>query len=612
MIGNMDHARRLTIGLVLLLAATASTAVAANHAGIEAALNATVLEPGKQAVLAIVIDVSNGFHIQSHSPLDKNAIQLEVKVALPEDITALPPVYPPPRIEDYPALGKLSVYTGRLIVYVPLEVKAAAVAGPRTLTVHAGYQACDDTTCFAPENLTTEMRTSIASGGGMPRQPELFRDFNPATATEPGSATANTEPAAEVEVRGMKGQTSWGQWFSRAWFVWTVVAILVLMALGMFGLFTFRLPLGVYTIEPRHDTYVGNFLFGILTAVLSTPCTAPLFPGLLAWAALQAQSGGRMVGVGVVTMVGVGMALPYLLLSAMPELARKLPRTGPWSALIKQMMAFLLLGVAAYFAGQRVLPGGLFVWLIFAIALAAGVFLVYRTAKLMPRARPVTIAALLAVLLAGGMFYFAISWQGQGTTRWQPYSQSALAEARGNKQMVLVDFTANWCFNCKYVERTVFPDAAIRGALEKHRVVMLQADLTRGDAPGWDLLMKLNPSGGIPLTAIYAPKLSEPILLPSIYRPTRLVAALDAAARGVQPVEERPMSDLSAFAIALLVGIIFNVMPCVLPVLPLKAMGFYEVAQHNRAKSVSFGLVFSLGIVATFGVLALLVLPIAR
>src|SRR5690606_36903382 len=68
------------------------------------------------------------------------------------------------------------------------------------------------------------------------------------------------------------------------------------------------------------------------------------------------------------------------------------------------------------------------------------------------------------------------------------------------------------------------------------------------------------------------------------------------------------LTTLSAFGLALFAGLIFNIMPCVLPVLPLKAIGFYEVSQHNRAKSILFGLVFSAGMIAVFALLGLLVL----
>jgi thiol:disulfide interchange protein DsbD len=370
----------------------------------------------------------------------------------------------------------------------------------------------------------------------------------------------------------------------------------------------------VYTIEPRHDTYVGNFLFGILTAVLSTPCTAPLFPGLLAWAVFQAKTGGRFVGVGVITMVGVGMAIPYLLLSAFPELARRVPRTGPWSELVKQLMGFLVLGVAGYFAGQQLLAGNRFMWVVFAIAVAAGIFLILRTAKLMPRPRPVIIAVILALCIGSGTFALAHTLNKPSVVTWQPYSADAVEKANQSGKLALVDLTAKWCANCQWIEATTYADPEAVRALSSKDVAMFKADLTNEDAPGWAIVNELNPGGGIPLTAIYSPKRpGQPYVLKSIYRTPTLLSALDAAEKGTAFNENsgKDMSALFAFSIALLVGVIFNVMPCVLPVLPLKAIGFYEVSQHNRAKSISYGLVFSLGIIATFAALALLVLPVA-
>ena len=76
----------------------------------------------------------------------------------------------------------------------------------------------------------------------------------------------------------------WGGLFQKTWFTVTIVIVLSAMALSLFGLFTVNLPTGIYQFSPRHDTYVGNFLFGILTAALSTPCTFGMFVGLLTWA----------------------------------------------------------------------------------------------------------------------------------------------------------------------------------------------------------------------------------------------------------------------------------------------------------------------------------------
>jgi thiol:disulfide interchange protein len=601
----------LLIAGLLLLCTRPAHAAPKEYGTVTAVLNVTALQPGKEAIVAVVFDVKEGFHAQSRTPKDENAVKYVVKVDTNDALTIHDVVYQKGEDHNYEKLGLLNVYTGRVITYVPVTVKADAKLGEITLTGSVGYQACDDNACYFPTTTKFSIQTKLVAATDKveANQPDLFKDYQKATQNQPTTMPAGKSSSLPP---GPKSEGGWGSWFSKPWFVWPVTAILVLMALGMFGLFTFRLPLGVYTVDPRHDTYVGNFLFGILTAVLSTPCTAPLFPGLLAWAVLQAKSGGKFVGIGVITMVGIGMALPYLLLSLFPEAARRIPRTGAWSELVKQMMGFLILGVAAYFAGQQVLPGNQFMWAVFVVAVLAGIFLLVRTASLMPRARPIVIAAIIAIAISYGSFSLAHTLNKPALVAWQHYSDEALADARAQKKLVLVKFTAKWCANCQWIESTVFTDPRAVNALEEHHVLALKADLTKDGAPGADLVEQLNPGGGIPVTAIYSPKRDQPYTLKSIYTTPKLLDALDAAEKGAPWSDEtKDMSYAVAFGIALLVGVIFNVMPCVLPVLPLKAIGFYETSRHNRARSFSFGLAFSAGIVATFAVLALLVLPIS-
>ena len=143
-----------------------------------------------------------------------------------------------------------------------------------------------------------------------------------APSSAPGSSRASRVLAVLIVVLKV---INWGELFTQV-----VVrradgrSCCVAMALSMFGLFTINVPTALYNVTPRHDTYVGNFLFGILTAVLSTPCTFGMFVGLLAWASTQPAA----VGVALIMTVGVGMAFPYLVLSAFPELARRFPRGG--------------------------------------------------------------------------------------------------------------------------------------------------------------------------------------------------------------------------------------------------------------------------------------------
>jgi len=324
---------------------------------------------------------------------------------------------------------------------------------------------------------------------------------------------------------------SWGSLFSNPIFVWGLVILLLICAFGMFGLFTFQLPTALYMVDPRQDTIGGNVIFGAFTAILATPCTAPLLPPLLIWASAQPA----YVGVPAMLMVGVGMALPYLILSATPELAKRFPRTGPWSELFKQMMGFMLLAAAAYFGAGRIIHGADFWWVIVAVIAIASLYLMARTVQLTKNAAPVVVSAILAVLMLGGSLWWTAKITGLASggnvsalAEWHPYSDATFEQARASGKPVLVKFTANWCASCQFIEGSVFRDPQVWRALKAHEVTAIKVDLTDEDAPGKSLLLKLNPAGGIPLTAIFTPGHDQPLVLASVYTSGELLKALDS------------------------------------------------------------------------------------
>jgi thiol:disulfide interchange protein len=325
---------------------------------------------------------------------------------------------------------------------------------------------------------------------------------------------------------------TWGEQFSNPWFAWGVVVLLAVLAAWMFGLLNVNLPAGVYGVSPRHDTMIGNFEWGALTAILSTPCTGPFFPPLMLWAQQQPVA----IGITAVMMVGVGMAFPYVLLSAFPEVARRFPRVGPWAELFKQMMGFLLLGAAVFFAAGRFVTGAALYWSLVPVAAVAAVYLIVRTIQNGAHARGVVIASVLAVLMIGGTTTMAATFVS--TVKWEHYSDAVVDGARKDGKIVLVKFTANWCLNCQYIERSVFHDKVAAAALERHGVVTVKADLTADDAPGWARLKSLSATGGIPLTAIYAPGREQPVVIDSVYTTGTLIRVLDrldnAKVAGVQ------------------------------------------------------------------------------
>jgi len=583
--------------LFLATAAAQPTDLASSRA----VLSQSALRAGENAVIAVVVDIKDGYHAQSFKPSDPNYIAFDVALEPNDRLILGAPIYPAGHDAEYPALGRLNVYDGRVIVYVPLKVKDGAATGPVAIRGRLTYQICDDQVCFPPESPPVSIESEIVAATAEVKavEPTLFAGFDPsvfATLVDATALPARPRAGAQrifgVELASnsywlafagalvvgvlfnivpcvlpvlplkaigfyeaaqhSRGKcvalglafsagivltfvglallvlvfhvVDWGELFSKWWFVGPLTILLLVFAVGQFGFFGVRVPNFLYNVTYKNDTLPGNLVHGVITALLSTPCTFGLFFALLTWAATQPAG----VAVALLTVVGAGMAAPYLLLSAFPELARKLPRAGEWSEVVKQMMGFLLLATAAYFA-KSFLPDALrgpnFWWVIFALIAAAGLFLVVRAFQISQHGRTIAIACAVALLLVAPAFAVTLKLANP-PIQWTYYDDAALERARSAGKPVLVKFTADWCANCQTIELTVFGDEQTVKWLRQHGVTAIKADLTKQTAPGWTLLRKLNPVGAIPVTAVWMPGQTEPRILAGIYSSDELKAAL--------------------------------------------------------------------------------------
>jgi thiol:disulfide interchange protein DsbD len=335
---------------------------------------------------------------------------------------------------------------------------------------------------------------------------------------------------ASTGIKSLEGFGQLNALFQLPWFTIAVGVFICVMAIGMAGFFTVGLPNWVYSIETKQESAGGSFVFGIMTAVLSTPCTAPLM-GAAAGYAIKIQDPATVML--VFTSIGVGMALPYLLLSLNPRLVDRMPRGGAAGELLKQCMGLLLLAAGIYFVGSGVNgyleePSHAYWWLVSLAGIAAGLWLVRGTLKIAKTGRNRTVFGGVGLFIAGlsaligwSMTYEAIAWQTWTAER------EALAIKDG--KVVLVDFTADWCINCKTLEKTVLESSAVLTALEEHEVVPLKVDLTSGVPARGD---RLKAAGGatIPLLVIVSPK-DGPIWKSELYTPGDVVAAIDRAGK---------------------------------------------------------------------------------
>lgn len=332
---------------------------------------------------------------------------------------------------------------------------------------------------------------------------------------------------------------------SRLFGIWWITVgiglIIAIMGVGIMGAFEITLPQKVYALNPKADSPHGSFLFGIMTAVLGLPCFGFVAGALLAGAAALPKTTILAIFAGI----GFGMASPYLVLSLKPSLLKSLPKAGPASDLVKQVMGLLLLAAAAYFLGAGVLAliGGnlawstslpwwskvIHWWVVAGFALAAGGWLAVRTIKISKQAVPrVVFAALGLVLAAGGGLAAYTQTDRAAHDFWIPFTPVAYDEAIARGDVVVLDFTAEWCLNCKALEAAVLsPDpvgAILRGG---NGVVPFKADLTSTQAVGWDKLRDLGQTG-IPLLVISGPGLDQP-WLSNAYTTDQVISALEQA-----------------------------------------------------------------------------------
>lgn len=333
-------------------------------------------------------------------------------------------------------------------------------------------------------------------------------------------------------------QLGWGFQLQSPLFVAALAALFTLIGLNLAGVFEFGsiLPARWSAARARHPL-VDSLLTGVLAVAVASPCTAP-FMGAALGAAVTLPTAQALA---VFATLGLGMALPYLLASAMPALARALPRPGAWMAHFKVLMAFPMFATVVWLAwvlGQQSGIDGVAALLGALLALAF-VAWALGSSTLGRRARLGlgTLALALALPVFGWAWPALHAEPASATTRheagWEAWSPERVAELRAAGRAVFVDFTAAWCVTCQYNKRTTLANAEVLAAFRARDVALLRADWTRRDPRITAELARLARSG-VPVYALYAADGAPPRLLAEILRASEVkeaLAALDEGAR---------------------------------------------------------------------------------
>jgi suppressor for copper-sensitivity B len=300
-----------------------------------------------------------------------------------------------------------------------------------------------------------------------------------------------------------------------------------LFAANLWGWFEIPLPRAIAdraSLAPGRPSLLGSFAAGAFATLLATPCSAPL----LGTAVGFALAGSSLDIVAIFAALGLGLALPYLAVAAMPALARLLPRPGHWMLTLRRVLGLALLGTSAWLVFVLVAEAGLLAASIVAALLVAMLLLLslVRASGLSAAGAVIAIAAALAAVLvlpppqaAPGRLADAL---------WQPFDRSRIAGLVGEGKTVFVDVTADWCVNCKFNRWLVLDRSPVRERLAEPGTVAMIADWTRPDPAIATYLMSYG-RYGIPFNAVYGPGAPEGIALSELLSAEDVLRALERA-----------------------------------------------------------------------------------
>ncbi len=299
----------------------------------------------------------------------------------------------------------------------------------------------------------------------------------------------------------------YGMQYSHPEFLLVLGLVVMALALSMLGVWTISAPRAVTNLEVPQGGLASSFAMGLLATILATPCSAPYLGPLFA-VTLAAPTG---IIVLFFMLIGVGMAVPYVILAAFPQWLNRVPRAGRWSELLKQALGLVMVGVAIYLLSS--LPSQHALILALALTLVLGVVLwVWGQAisYSMPAGQIWTIrgaALAFGLAVATGLWLYNGGLNPRehiGSGRWRPFTLQRLDAGLQNHRPVVVDFTASWCINCHYVKHFVLDTIPVRNSFRKGDVLLLRADLTDEPPVEKALLYKLG-WRSIPVLAVFSP-----------------------------------------------------------------------------------------------------------
>jgi len=339
----------------------------------------------------------------------------------------------------------------------------------------------------------------------------------------------------------------WGFQLQEPAFVACLAALLFVFALSLFGVFEIGVSVtgmagNAEQNSAKMSALASSFFSGILATALATPCTGPFLGSAIGFAVTLPPLQALLI----FTVLGIGMAAPYLLLSAFPSLLRFLPKPGNWMVTFKELMGFVMLATILWliwvFSAQTgSLATVILLMSFFLFSIAGWIYGRYCTLISSKRTRVVggfiallfgaaacvtLMAATSPLLVEDDSGALAANESASPSARWQLFTPKRLQDIHEAKQPVFIDFTAKWCLICQ-ANHLVLSTEEVQQKFSEKNVVTMKADWTKNDPEITKLLRKYG-RNGVPLYILFSGDPSKPPqILPQVLTPESVIEAIN-------------------------------------------------------------------------------------
>lgn len=354
---------------------------------------------------------------------------------------------------------------------------------------------------------------------------------------------------AAIALKAAGLRVGWGIQFQQPLFLAAMALVVTLFAYNLFGFFEIALPRWAAALGGGGSAPVGagstrrrlgnHFLTGAFATLLATPCSAPFLGTALGFALAR---GPREI-VLIFATLGLGLALPYLLIAARPRLIGWLPRPGVWMVVLRRILGLALAGTAVWLLSVLVAQVGLVATFgVGALLIGLGLVLWHGHAGGERRFATPALAGILAVAAVAlpaalaeraGQSDAAVAptQVSVAAGEWQPFEPDRIAGLVAQGKVVFVDITADWCITCRVNKALVLDKEQVRERLKADNVIAMRGDWT---LPSDEISLYLERFGryGIPFDAVYGPGSPAGAALPELLSVDEVLQTLDRAGGG--------------------------------------------------------------------------------